>query len=209
MVRFYRLLLDDYSAASFTSFDKEYFGTMDDIDGFFGAIRKDENTAERFADILSVYDKYLAGDKKITHNVACREVTFLVPAKVLGSETSVLTDYAWEHTNTWGCIYKMKCDIATSKHIWFSCHGTYCRCIQTVFTNLLYESTVGKFVSHDGWTWGFPHQLEYMPPVTASQLYVVEKLFKNKAEAMSDRINFIQNPDPQFEKVLDDLFGDG
>ena len=59
MGRYYRLLLDDYSAASFTSFDKEYFGTMEDMDGFFKALREDEDTVERFADLLSVYDKYL------------------------------------------------------------------------------------------------------------------------------------------------------
>ena len=209
MARYYRLLLDDYSAAAFTSFDKEYFGTMYDMKGFFKAIREDEDTVKRFADILSVYDKYIAGDKKITHNVVYQNVPFLVPAKVLGTETTMLTDYAWDHFNTWNCLYRMKCDKAESKHIWFSCHGKYHRCIQTKFTNLLYESTVGNFVSHDGWMLGFPHQLEYLPPVTTSRLCVVEKSFKNKAEAMNDRINFIQNPDPIFERVLDDLFGDG
>lgn len=100
MARFYRLLLDDYMAASFTSFDKDYFGTLEDIDGLFKAIREDEDTAERFQDILSVYDQYLSGNTKVTHNVAYRDVPFLVPAKVLGAETSVLTNYSWEHVNT-------------------------------------------------------------------------------------------------------------
>lgn len=209
MARFYRLLLDDYSAASFTSFSKDYYGTLEDINCFFKAIREDEDTVERFADLLSVYDKYLAGEKKIIHNVAYRNVPFLVPAKVLGTETSVLADYAWNHFNTWDCLYRMKCDKAESKHIWFSCHGQYHRCIQTKFTNLLYESTVGTFVSHNGWTWGFPHQLEYEPPITESRLFVIEKTFKNKAETMNDRINFVQNPDPRFDSILDDLFGDG
>ena len=108
MARFYRLLLDDYSAASFTSFDKDYFGTLEDIGGLFKAIREDEDTAERFQDILSVYDQYLSGNTKVTHNVAYRDVPFLVPAKVLGAETSVLTDHSWEHVNTWDCIYKVK-----------------------------------------------------------------------------------------------------
>ena len=93
MARFYRLLLDDYSAASFTSFDKDYVGPLEDIGGLFKAIREDEDTAERFQDILSVYDQYLSGNRKVTHNVAYRDVPFLVPAKVLGAETSVLTDH--------------------------------------------------------------------------------------------------------------------
>ena len=47
MSRYYRLLLDDYSAASFTSFDKDYFGTLEQIDGFFQAIKADEDMAKR------------------------------------------------------------------------------------------------------------------------------------------------------------------
>ena len=36
--QYYRILLDDYSAASFTSFDKAYFGTMSDLEGWIKAI---------------------------------------------------------------------------------------------------------------------------------------------------------------------------
>ena len=38
---------------------------------------------------------------------------------------------------------------------------------------------------------------------------VTELLSPNPADYILDRINFIQNPDPQFGSVLDDLFGDG
>lgn len=43
MARYYRLLLDDYSAASFTSFSKEYFGTLKQLKGLFDDIRSEEN----------------------------------------------------------------------------------------------------------------------------------------------------------------------
>lgn len=32
--------------------------------------------------------------------------------------------------------------------------------------------------------------------------------YVGRVNAEDDRINFIQNPDPQFDSVLDDLFGD-
>lgn len=35
MARYYRLLLDDFSAASFTSFSKSYFGTFEQMEGLF------------------------------------------------------------------------------------------------------------------------------------------------------------------------------
>ena len=138
MSRYYRLLLDDNSAASFTSFDKDYFGTLEQIDGFFQAIKADEDMAKRQENILSVYDQFLAGKKSISHSVAHREVPFLVPAKILGEEKTVLTNHAWEHLNTWQCPYQMRCDKAESTHLWVSCYGKYSRVIQTKFTNLYY-----------------------------------------------------------------------
>ena len=114
-----------------------------------------------------------------------------------------------DHTNTWDCIYKMRCEKAESTHIWVSCYGRYFRCIRTKFTNLEYKNTLKEYKSHEGWTWGFPHQLEYEPPITENRLFVVEKIFRNKVETINDRNNLINNPDPKFGSVLDDLFGDG
>ena len=48
MKRIYRLQLDDYSAPSFTSFGKDYFGTLDQMREVSNAIRCDENLASRF-----------------------------------------------------------------------------------------------------------------------------------------------------------------
>ena len=78
MSELYRLQLDDYSAPSFTSFSKDYFGTLEQIQSLFDYLRSDEDFAGRFQYILGVNDRYLAGEKDITHNVAYQEVPFLV-----------------------------------------------------------------------------------------------------------------------------------
>lgn len=54
MSRYYRLLLDDYSAASFTSFSKDYYGTLEQIGSLFEAIKQDEELAERQKYILGI-----------------------------------------------------------------------------------------------------------------------------------------------------------
>ena len=209
MSMFYRLLLDDYSAASFTSFDKNYFGTLEQINEFFESMKADEKLAERQKYILSIYDQYLAGNKKITHNVAYREVPFLVPAKVIGTQKSELTDYSWDHLNTWHWTYKMKCGIVVCDHIWFSCQGRYSRCIQATFTDLQYDGLLGKYEPLGDVFWGYPGQIVASNGNIRNRLYVEEKVFKNKAEALNDRINFIHSPDPDFSRVLEDIFGDG
>ena len=134
---------------------------------------------------------------------------FLVPAKILGEHKSVLTNHSWEHLNTWHWPYEMKCDKAESTHLWISCYGKYSRCIQTKFTNLYYDGIGSGFRKHTGSAWGFPHQIECEGINTFCRLFVEEKTFKNKAAALNDRINFMHEPDPIFDRVLDDIFGDG
>lgn len=209
MSRYYRLLLDDYSGASFTSFSKDYYGTLEQISSLFEAMKEDEEIADRQKYILGIYDRYIAGESKISHQVAYREVPFLVPAKVLGMETTVLENHAWEHTNTWGCPYLMKCDKAECTHIWFSCYGKYSRCIQVKFTNLQYENAVGDYAPLGSMIWGYPEQIAGRNGNLYNRLFVEEKVFKNKAETMNDRMNFIHSPDPQFDEFLNDIFGDG
>lgn len=209
MARYYRLLLDDYSAASFTSFSKEYFGTLEQLKGLFNKIRSNTDTAERYSGILSTFDKFLAGEKKITHFVAYREVPFLVYAKVLGTEKSVLEDCKWTHLNTWRWPYFMKCDKAESTHLWISCQRKYCRCILTEFTNLQYGIDEENYEPLGGMIWGYPGQIQGSTKNLHNQLFVIEKAFKTKSEAMSDLIEFKTKPDPVFSRILDDIFGDG
>ena len=209
MSRYYRLMLDDYSAASFASFDKDYFGTLEDINEFFERIKSDEDIAKRQKYVLSVYEQFLAGKKDISHIVAYREVPFLVPAKVLATETSTLTNYVWEHLNTWRWPYMMKCDKVECTHIWFSCYGKYSRCIKARFINLQYGTESEEYKLLGGMIWGFPGIIAGIKGNLYNTLFVEEKVFKNKGEAMKDRDEFIKNPDPIFSKFLDDIFGDG
>lgn len=209
MKKYYRLMLDDYSAAAFTSFDKDYYGTLADIQDFFEAIKSDEGIAKHQQYEISIYERYIAGEKKIKHTVAYREVPFLVPAKILCSEHSVITNHSWTHINTWQCPYYMKADRAESKHIWVSCYGRYIRCIKTKFINLQYKNTLGNYSALGDMMLGYPCQIDGEIGNLFSRLWVEEKSFKDKAAALIDHQNFLAHPDPVFSKVLDDILGDG
>lgn len=103
----------------------------------------------------------------------------------------------------------MKCDIVVCDHIWFSCCGKYSRCVQVDFTNLQYGNDIEGFKPLGDMIWGYPGQIIGSNGDLRSRLYVEEKVFKNKAEAFNDRIEFIHSPKPNFSKFLDDIFGDG
>lgn len=204
----YKLRLDDYSAASFTTFSKDYFGTLEDISAFIESLRSDEAFSETFADLILHFDRYMSGEKNITHIVAYREEPFLVRAKCLGTSTSYLKNHKWEHLNTWDWPYDMKCKEAKSTHVWLSCRGNYARCIRTEFNDLKYGNSALKYVT-PGKSWGFPHQIEVIGKTTYNRMFVIEKTFKNKKEALIDMQKFEIDPDPNFTEVLNDIFGDG
>lgn len=101
--QYYRLLLDDYSAASFTSFDKSYFGTLEQIDSLFFEHKADGELREQLAEIISIYDRYMAGEKKITHNVATGKFHFWYPQKFL-QQTPLCWQITYSSTLTHGII---------------------------------------------------------------------------------------------------------
>lgn len=210
MKELYRLQLDDFSAAAFTSFGKDYFGTMEQIQSLFDCLRSDQDIAGRFQYILSVFDRYRNGEPNITHNVAYQEVPFLIPATVLHEAKSVLHDYSWTHMNTWEWPYYMKFDKAESMHLWVACNDGFCRCIQTVFHNLTYGTDQKEYDPLGSFILGHPGQIDGPPGGTLhNRLFVVEKYFSTRDDAMDDYGNFVNSPDPIFSGILEDIFGDG
>ena len=103
--QYYRILLDDYSATSFTSFDKAYFGTMSDLEGWIKAIEVEKCFAERFSSLTKTFRAYQSGQHNITHNVAYQEVRFLDKVTLLYRESYTAEKLAWEHLNTWQWPY--------------------------------------------------------------------------------------------------------
>lgn len=202
----YKMCLDDCSTPGFVSFTKDYFGTIEDVEGLVTAIRDDELRPDDY--LASILDRYKSGEKDVTNNAAYKERPFLLRARCIEKRTSFLYQYRWEHVNVWNCPYEMKCSKAESTHIWITCHRKFYRCIKTTFTNLRYESIGGKYKTIN-MLWGYPHQIEFNKNTLYNRMYVVEKTFKTRAELLKDIENFELNPDPVFTEVLNDIFGDG
>ena len=107
---YYRLELDDYSAAAFTSFGKYYYGTLEDLRCFFGELAHDEKLKKQFKELLSTFQAFEEGQQDLSHSIAYRKVPFLVPAQLLHREPVTLENYKWTHTNTGDKPYYMRCD---------------------------------------------------------------------------------------------------
>ena len=206
---YYRLELDDYSAAVFTSFGKYYYGTLEDLRCFFGELAHDEKVKKQFKELLSTFQAFEEGWQDLSHSIAYRKVPFLVPVQLLHREPVTLENYKWTHTNTWDKPYYMRCDKVRSEHLWLACDGEYCRATKAMFSRLQYTGTIGRWNHVGTMLWGFPCILTGNPFSFWNRLAEPEKQFKTKEDAKRDWELFPENPDPDYSEFCNDIFGDG
>lgn len=207
--QYYRLILDDYSAASFTSFNKHYFGTWEEIEALLNELDENNHSEDSHKSLLTAFRAYEAGQTDVTHNVAFQEVPFLVPAQLLRSEKVELENHAWEHLNTWHCPYNMRCDKVVSEHLWFECEGEWIRAVKAEFMFLRYQGPIGQWKLVGDMLWGFPGMLTGNPAKFYNVLAEPEKYFKTKSDLEADWQAFRGMPDPDYTEFCNDIFGDG
>lgn len=179
---FFCINLPDYSKPAFCTFTKRYFGTMKEINSFL--------------------------DSLMTEERKCIGKLSFQPVPVLGTRTSAISDFTFDHKNIWGATYKVHCDLLKCVHVWVKCGDGFVRCLKTMATNLQFSS---EFDPHlrpiKKMFWGFPHVIEYDDPVTFNQLYVIEKEFSSQFDVEHDMRKF--SSDVNLSGFLDDIFGDG
>ena len=144
-VQYYCLELDDYSAVSFCSFGKCYFGTLEDIRAFIDSL--DQERPDSHRELVSAFRAYEEGRAEVTHHAAFQEVPLLTPVRLIHKETLVLEDYAWDHLNTWQCTYKMRCDRVETEHLWLEYEGRGFRAMKATFKNLQHEGVLGGWIA--------------------------------------------------------------
>ena len=207
---YYRLELDDYAAAAFTSFSKEYFGTLDDIRGLITALEQDEELRKSQQSLISAFHSYEQGSTDIQHDVAYQEVPLLAQATRMHQEIREYQNLSWKHLNTWQWPYYLRCEEAKAVHIWLKCQKQYYRCVKVCFRNLEYRgSSEHEWKPLGDMLWGFPEMIVWQAPLLWNRLAVIEKRFDNLSEVQADIIAFMNCPDPEFARFCDDIFGDG
>lgn len=207
--KYFRLILDDYAAASFTSFNKHYFGTWEDVQQLLNELGEDRHSADSHKSLLAAFRAYEAGQADATHNVAYQEVPFLVPARLLHAEKVVLENHTWEHLNTWHFPYSMRCDKVVSEHLWFACEGEWIRTVKAEFKCLSYQDPIGQWKLVGNMLWGFPGMLTGNPAKFYNVLAEPEKIFQTRNDLEADWQAFKGTPDPDYTEFCNDIFGDG
>lgn len=179
---FYHVALPDYANPAFVTARKSYFGTLDDLAGFFTAYNMD--------------------DKSDLHEIALTEVP------VLAARTAYTDDFQIEHLNIHDCPYYMSGTGMESVHVWLKHDNRYYRCVRACLSNLHYDTAPeGEPKLYTGMSWGFPSIIEYVEPYTYNRLYETEKIFDTWEEAEADIRAF--KGEVVLTEFFSDIFGDG
>jgi hypothetical protein len=175
------------------------------------AIEAMKQSPKGSAETVAATERYLAGDKTATHNIAYNEIPVLEPCRRIASSTLSLGSYAWEHTNVWGFPYMMKCDSAEIKQIIIQYKRKYYRCVRAWFKNLCYESVSGKWTLLGDFYLGPAYLFDVKDDPGEGRtmnnlLYVAEEIYA-KLEDAEDKM--LSEEYLIFKGFCDDIFADG
>lgn len=203
---YYALLLDDPGKPGFVSAGKPYIGAEEEMTVAAGLMR----CREPYGDTVAAIDDYFCGNKNATHNVAYRTEPVFTKAEWVSEAKMQLPEMTWEHTNTWGCVYKMKCNRGLVMQIIVKYEGKYCRCLRVWFDNLCYEGPVGSWNRVTSF-WGHRDlMLIYHLPggglKVNNVLYLIDKQYDTLEEAVD---SLLKPEELSFASFCDEIFSDG
>ena len=208
--QYYRLRLDDYAAPSFASWGKSYYGTLDDIRGFVDALdcgSKDHGMS--IAELIAAFREYESGNHSVSHHVAYKEVPLLEPVEVFGEISIQQKKHEWEHINTWGCSYRMRCKTVNSVHLWVKTPSGFCRAVLAQLRDLQYECLSGDWLQIECGFWGYPEMIASAGTRVFNRLAVEEKRFLTEEELTTDWLLFPESKDVNLYGVCQDIYGNG
>ena len=206
--KYYSIALDDYFTLAFSSFAKQYYGTLKDIEEITELL-----DPERYKGLLAAFRQFKAGNTKVTHTIASGETKQLLTPVNLIKQTFVCLDEPkqWDFPNMWGFTYTMRYNYVCTKMCILEDGGKYIRCIKPYIDKLEYRD---ELASEDWYPithfWGHPGVLTAKEDWQKRQkvcatLYLKDKEYTDVKEAVHE---FEKDP-LELNILCQDIFADG
>ncbi len=206
----YALSLTDHATPSFISGGKFYYGDLAQISFLMDALKCDERHRETAKSTLDAFDAFLAGDKKVRHNVAMHDEQLLTKVQVVAGRMFALRDHQWIHKNVWNCDYLMHADLIVAIQVLLKVGKQYLRTVRPFMRGLKCDTPDHR--DNLGWLplkenfWGFPQMLISDEHGVECRLLLAEQLYDDLDAALTD----LSNVDClDFSSFCDEIFGDG
>ena len=204
--QYYALRLWCPATPPFVSADRIYIASASEMQKAMDAMDDSECCQET----VKAYKRYMSGDKTATHNIAYRDIPVLEKVDLICTSIILIGEHQWEHINSWGYPYEMKCDSAEIKRIVVKYDNQYLRCYKITFKNLYTELVEGEWQRLNHFFLGNHFLLDVQYPTDddftiTTFLYETEGIYDTLEEA-----NAIDKKDNiDFKFFCDEIFGDG
>lgn len=204
--RWYSFDLDDYSAPSCTSFTKLYFGTEEDFKEVVGNIPDDGKS-----ELKSIYERFVAGERKIIYNAGLVRTRFAKPAVLLREADKEYDLSLYRFCNAYGFYYFVQFAKAEGKIYLLKQGRSFYVVYKMTLTNPQYQDEITDkkhWYELGDMLWGYPGILKYneQERTLSNVLGVVESKFDNENEAVK---HFESLNEIEWHRFFEDVFGDG
>ena len=95
--QYYRIMLNDYAKPAFVTFDKAYYGSLQQVRTFIEALEQDKRTKRNHEPLIKAFREYESGNTEVTHPVCFHEAKLLTPIKCIGTKQFSLGPRQWDH----------------------------------------------------------------------------------------------------------------
>ncbi len=200
----YSFELDDYSAPSCTSSTKLFFGTAEDFKRMLERI-----PAGKMNDLKCTFDRFEAGERRITHFAGYIKTRFAVPVQVLGEKTFDLKDVNYLYENSYGFYYRVRLSRASGTAYLLKRNKMFYLTYRVEFEDAEYSDAQkkdGRWFPLGEQIWGHPGSLNVEGRKIKNSLALIDTRFENEqvARARFDDLSLLD-----WHAFFEEVFGDG
>ena len=177
---------------------KQFFGSLDEVQGLMTEIDKDTVWREYYASSLDALKRYQSGDACALHYVGGDVEQFLRPVIEVCRSAFLLDNPEWTYHDKWGCILRARADVVCVHQVLLWDGYKFIRCARYGFEGLERAHSDRGWIPYDGASCGVPCMIDSRGTGDAySRLLVVEETYDNLDAAKWDiqqgnRLNFEQ-----------------
>ena len=203
-IRYYGIRLDCLKGPEEELVIKQYYGTLEQIDGLLSDIDMAEWWREYYASTIAVWEEYQSGDNGALHHVGREVERLLRPVIEVCRSAFMIENAEWVCLDKCGLDMKARADVVGVHQVLLWDGNRFIRCARYGFTGLECAHSDKGWITYDCTSCGVPYMIDSHGTGDANnRLFVVEEEYDNLDAAKWD----MQREDYfNYEQISRELF---
>ena len=203
-IRYYGIRLDCLKGPEEELVIKQYYGTLEQIDGLLSDIDMDEWWREYYASTIAAWEDYQSGDVCALHHVGRGVESLLKPVVEVCRSAYMIENAEWVCLDKCGLDIKARADVVGVHQVLLWNGNRFIRCTRYGFAGLESAYSDKDWTIYDGTSYGVPYLIDtYGNGNAHNRLFVVEEMYDNLDTAKWD----MQREDNfDYEQISRELF---